>query len=303
MALVESTQPSYIELTPQQEEHLARQIYYFTAFIRSVYQLLLQKKEGAPVPLSYTLLDHIKQLALYYAKTYLNGDFQLVREQRLIDELNNSIGISPQDLRTLLLSVSENMFNKSDGCVADFVFGSLPAADIHGANIPFADEKMDAANGIMRLNQKRRNELVSGLCTYITQERLGMPVDIFGNVARGVLDGAFLTIGLQKQNVPVVFHLYRASSQAMRDRVAHVLNEEGSGGWGIAADSMTARGYSVPLSVEMLHQMPFQRRSVYITYCAELWYGTLPVEYVYRSDSGVILQANLDAIKRELPRR
>lgn len=161
------------------------------------------------------------------------------------------------------------------------------------------------SEGIMHFSQRKRNEIVNSTCEYIQNNRGELPISVFGNVARGILDGAFIFSGLQREHIPSTYHFYRVSSRALDDKEAHILHEDlNKNSWGIAADSFTMKGPSVPLGVKMLSDLALARGSIYVTFLGEYWKDDLPVENEARSDStGMLFKADLLAVSRFLPHK
>ncbi|PIY68832.1 hypothetical protein COY90_03800 [Candidatus Roizmanbacteria bacterium CG_4_10_14_0_8_um_filter_39_9] len=304
--LEQSPHTPYKELTHQQEQHLRQQIYYFTPFVRGLYQTLVKERTLETKSVPPLILNDLKALTVYYAKAFLNGDFDMSEEQTLVDDIYRTLDLPVEVVQKKIASLSANAFNKTDGWVTDHLFGSVPVSQVDSLELPGGPQfNQGAGEGIMNLSQRKRNELVNSACEYIAKNRGELPVSAFGNVARGILDGAFIFAGLQSKNIPSSYHFYRVSSKAMDDKEAFVLYEDtNKDSWGITADSFTMRGPSVPLSIKMLSDLELARKSVYITFLGEYWKDNLPVEHDALSDStGMLFNADLPAIQRLLPNR
>lgn len=300
-------QPQHIpfkELSQPQEQHLRQQIYYFTPFVRSIYQILNNEKGKVTKSINPEVISNLKMMAIYYAHAFLSGDYDVVKEQKLVDDIYKTLDKSIDELKKELPNSSENAFNKSDGWVEDHLFGSIPVDQVDSLNLPGGpDFSQGSSEGIMHFFQENRNQLIESVCQFLNNNRGNLPISIFGNVARGVLDGAFIHVGLQRKGIPSTYHFYRVSSHAVNDKDAIIINETvDRNSWGITADSFTARGHSVPLSIKMLDDLHMARGSMYLTYLGEFWKDELPVEHVgLFSTAGMLLKADLSAVKKFLP--
>lgn len=103
------------ELTHQQEQHLRQQIYYFTPFVRGLYHVLVKEKAEAVKSISPAVLGDLKALTIYYADAFLNGDFDIDAEQKLVDNIYKTIGLPLDAVREKIKITGANAFNKTDG--------------------------------------------------------------------------------------------------------------------------------------------------------------------------------------------
>jgi hypothetical protein len=73
----------------------------------------------------------------------------------------------------------------------------------------------------------------------------------------------------------------------MHDSQTHVINEKlKSNSWGIAVDSFTAHGKSVPMSIKMMDKIGFKRKSVFLTHMGDNWVEELGVEFQWNHPHG-----------------
>lgn len=210
----------YKELSREEDLHLKKQVYYFFPFVRSLYQVLLRDRNlsSSEQVIDPSVITNLKSLAIYYGSALVYGNYDIKQEQRLIEELYKNIGKPPDAVREILESVSENKFNKSDGDLEDYLFGTVPTQEIDTLNLPGGPYyNQDTAGGILNLDQEERFDLVENISKYIAQNKNNLPISIFGNVARGIIDGAALFSGLQQNYIQSNFHFFRASPHAIDD--------------------------------------------------------------------------------------
>lgn len=278
----------YRELTREEDGHIGKQMYYFLPFVRQIYECLRKQESGVSSnPINVEVLNDIKELALYYGSGLVYGDFSL-ELQKLIENIFKNAGLPKEELKRQVLNITHNTFNKDDGNLEKYFFGDLPTDEVFSKDLPGGPlYSMGLGEGIAVFRQKDRFDLVQAFTNFAKAD-LSLPsISILGNVARGVIDAAALHAGLQRNSVKSEFNLYRASSQAMQDSQPHVINEKiNSNSWGIAVDSFTAHGKSVPMSIKMMDNAGFKRKSVFLTHMGRHWIDELGVEFQWNHPHG-----------------
>lgn len=273
--------PPFKELSRQEDHHLKKQAYYFIPFLRQCYSAVRSNTIDRKSNLNVGVLNEIKNLALYYGAASVYGDFDLRKEQSLINSIFDNSGLNREDFKKIIIGSTLNAFNKTDGYLDEYFFGEKTTEEVYHADLPGAPlYEMGLAEGIAIFDQKDRVDLVEQFSKFIKTNSDQLPISIMGNVARGVLDAAALYAGLQKNNIRSRFNLYRASSQAAGDKTYVVLDEDfDPGSWGIAVDSFTAKGLSVPISIKLMEGVGFKRRSMFLTHMGRKWAQELGVEF------------------------
>jgi len=290
MGKEEKNQPSQLE-----EKYLKRQLYYFTPFVRKLYEAtrtgLIGNPEANPI-----ILGNIKDLSIYYAQAYILGAFNLKKEQANIDNIfqtiDNHLNIDFTDLKTKLLSISENRFCATDGELRANFFGQQNCQALI-KTLPSSTEKIERQVGFLSLNQEMAKNITTKLTYYIQTEQTNhqslSPVSIWGNVARGIFDAACIYVTLQKAQIDSSYHLFRMSPIAFEDKTAITIAEPTSmQGWVIGADSFSAGGTSVTGAIELLSKLNGEATSIFLSYGGCFWENRLSREFCYdpRDDFG-----------------
>ena len=294
-----STQIESRNLTQKEERYLQRQVYYFFPFLRVAYEFLKREKIGDQ-SLVVQSINNLKDLCHYYAGAFVFGEFDLKREQQIIDELFVQMGDAKTELKRKLSELQGNRFNTSDGDPKEYFFGDRLCADVF--NLSEKSEKefdMGVGGGLISLEGAKRRELLFGLAEYIKKgKKSDEQLAVWGNVARGAIDGAAIDLVLKRMGIPSEFYLYRMSTQAYEDKAAFSLGEQITSDktWSIGVDSMSSGGKSVPKSVDYLQALGYPRVSFFLTWCGYTQKKRYPIEYQWdafpNNEVGTLLECS-----------
>jgi len=276
-----STQIESRNLTQKEERYLQRQVYYFFPFLRVAYEFLKREKISDQ-SLVVQSINNLKDLCHYYAGAFVFGEFDLKREQQIIDELFVQMGDAKTELKRKLSELQGNRFNTSDGDPKEYFFGDRSCTDVF--NLSEKEFDMGVGGGLISLKGAERRELLFGLAEYIKKgKKPDEQLAVWGNVARGAIDGAAIDLVLKRMGIPSEFYLYRMSTQAYKDKAAFSLGEQiqitSDKTWSIGVDSMSSGGKSVPESVNYLRALGYPRVSFFLTWSGYTQKKRYPVGY------------------------
>ncbi|PJE63949.1 hypothetical protein COU89_00465 [Candidatus Roizmanbacteria bacterium CG10_big_fil_rev_8_21_14_0_10_45_7] len=224
------------------DEYPHKEVYYFLPLVRKLYALMLQHE--VPEQHNPALINSIKELAQYYAQAFLTDDIVFSQEDQLMTTLMNDLNAAfGHELSNYLSLVHEGQQYKTDGDMDRYVYGSLSAETFARTDISDGRLTYDAGStgGLLHLKPFQVHDTLSRLATYITEERCNLPVEIWGNVAHGIVDAAAIYQYLQRNNIPTSLHLCRYSPHAFHDTQTHAIEEPYTPeAWNIAVDSLVS---------------------------------------------------------------
>jgi hypothetical protein len=140
-------------------------MFYFLPCIRQIDERIRRQAGHVSSKLiNVKVLNHIKELALYYGSGLVYGDFSLELEQKLIENIFKNTDLPKEELKGQILSITHDTFNKADGNLEKYFFGDLPTDEVFTQDLPGGPfYSMGFGEGIAIFKQSDRFDLIQTL--------------------------------------------------------------------------------------------------------------------------------------------
>lgn len=223
-------------------EYPHKEVYYFLPLVRKVYALMLQ--HAIPDEYIPSLISNLKELTQYYAHAFLTEDIQFTQEDELMKALTNNLNLAFHgDLHSYLALIHEGQKYKTDGDIDRFMYGSLNAEAFARTHIVDGRPNYNTGStgGLLHIQPPHAHEVLTDFAAFVAQERHATPIELWGNVAHGIVDAASIYEYLQRNHIPSSLHLCRYSPHAFRDSETYTIGESANkNAWHIAVDSLVS---------------------------------------------------------------